>query len=239
MNWTTYSDPESTAEACAAYILSSLEMSLAGDGNATLAVSGGSTPKLMFQSMVRSGFDWRRVQLFWVDERCVPPTDPESNYRMTDEYLIQPARIPQRNVHRIHAELPPDIAARRYEEEIIEVFGLEAGELPHFDVVHLGVGSDSHTASLFPGDPMIENRDRIAASVHRPTIARSRVTLLPGVLLSARNAAVLVAGADKAQAMKHVFQDAYAPLDYPAQIIAHDSRRASWFLDAAAAESLG
>jgi 6-phosphogluconolactonase len=210
-------------------------MALAGDGDATIAFSGGSTPKLMFASMVNARFDWSRVQVFLVDERCVPLDHPESNYRMICDHLVRPAHIPTRNVHRIAADLPPQVAARRYESDIREYFDLEPGELPHFDVIHVGVGADAHTASLFPGEPMIEDRERIVAPVHVAKLHAWRITLLPGVLLAARHAAVLVAGEDKAEAMKNVLRGRYAPLDYPAQMIAHHSRRATWFLDAPAA----
>jgi len=237
-NWKAYPTKEAAAEACATHTISILETALAGGGDATLAISGGSTPKLMFGYLVRSGFDWSRVQLFWVDERSVPPTHEDSNFRMTEEHLIRPARIPHRNVHRIHAELAPDLAARHYENEIREVFGVDKGELPHFDLIHLGVGPDGHTASLFPGESLIENRDGIVAAVHVDKLKMWRITLLPGVLLSARHAAVLATGQDKAVAMRKVLRDPYTPLEYPAQIVAHHARRASWFLDNDAASLL-
>lgn len=237
-NWKAYPSPEATAEACGAHIISVLESALAGGENATIALSGGSSPKMMFSHMVRAGLDWSRVQVFWVDERSVPPTHDDSNYKMADEHLIRPARIPSRNVHRIHAELPPDTAARRYETEIRETLNLESGDLPHFDVMHLGVGPDAHTASLFPGEPLIENRDGVTGAVWVEKMKTWRITLLPGVLLSARQAAVLVTGEDKAQAMRQVLRDRYDPLKFPAQIIAHQARRASWFLDTAAASKL-
>jgi 6-phosphogluconolactonase len=234
-HWKSYSDPQAAAEACATHIISLLEMALAGNGDATVAFSGGSTPKLMFAAMVKARFNWSRVQLFSVDERMVPPDHTESNYRLLCDHLVQPARIPTRNIHRIHAELPPQIAARHYESEIREYFALDSGELPHFDVVQLGVGPDAHTASLFPREPLIEDRERIAAAVNVQKLGAWRITLLPGVLLAARHAAVLVSGADKAEAMRNVLRDPYAPLEYPAQMIAHHSRRATWFLDQAAA----
>jgi 6-phosphogluconolactonase len=226
------------AEACAAHIVSLLEMGLAGEGRVTFAVSGGSTPKPMFAGLVRAGFDWSRVDLFWVDERAVPPEHADSNYRMADEHLIRPARIPHRNVHRIQGELQPAQAARHYEHEIREVFRLESGEMPHFDVIHLGVGADGHTASLFPGEPLIADREKIVAAVQVPKLSARRITLLPGVLLSARHAAVLVSGDDKAEAMHAIFHGPYEPLKYPAQIVAHHSRRATWFLDDASARLL-
>ena len=154
LQWYTHPDPEAAAEACARHISALLEEALAGQERATLAVSGGSTPKLLFRQLVASGFRWDRVHLFWVDERSVPPDDPESNYRLAEENLIAPARIPPAQVHRIHAELPPEAAAQRYIEEIRSFFGLREGEQPHFDVVQCGMGPDAHTASLFPGEPL-------------------------------------------------------------------------------------
>lgn len=237
-HWKTYPTVAATAEACAVHVLSVVEAALQGGGEVTIAVSGGSTPKLMFTQLARSGADWGKVHVFWVDERCVPATHEDSNYRMTEEFLIKPARIPHRNVHRIRAELAPEVAARNYESEIREFFALDDGELPHFDLVHLGVGPDAHTASLFPGEPLIENREKLVGSVWVEKFRQHRITLLPGVLLAARHAAVLVCGADKADAMQKVLRAPYEPLVYPAQIVAHHSRRASWFLDEAAAAQL-
>jgi 6-phosphogluconolactonase len=236
--WKPYPDADAAAHACARHVLSVLEMSLAGDGDATVAFSGGSTPKLMFKHLVEAGFDWSRVQVYWVDERAVPPDHPDSNYKLVEDNLIKPARIPHRNVHRVHAELPPQQAARHYEAEIRSCLNLEPGELPHFDLVHLGVGADAHTASLFPGEPLIENRDGIAAAVWVEKLSTWRITLLPGVLMAARHAAVLVSGDDKAECMRQVIRGEYGPLQYPAQLIAHHSRRATWFLDNAAARLL-
>jgi 6-phosphogluconolactonase len=237
-HWKSYPDANAAASACATHILSLLEMGLAGDNDATVAFSGGSTPKLMFDVLAKAKFDWSRVQVFFVDERNVPPTHADSNYGMAEKHLIQTAHIPHRNVHRIHGELSPQVAARHYEHEIRDVFQLEDDELPHFDVVHLGMGADAHTASLFPGEPLIDDREKIVAAVQVPKLNGWRISLLPGVLLAARHAAVLVAGADKAEAVNKVFRAPYNPAEYPAQIVVHHSRRGSWFLDAAAARLL-
>jgi 6-phosphogluconolactonase len=161
----TLSDAASAAEACAHHVIGLLEEVLSGQEFATLAISGGSTPKLLFQKLAASKFQWDHVHLFWVDERCVPPTDEESNYKLAEESLIKPAHIPDRLVHRVHGELAPEAAAQRYVDEIRDFFGLSEGEMPRFDVVHRGIGPDAHTASLFPGDPSIANRDDIAAAV--------------------------------------------------------------------------
>jgi 6-phosphogluconolactonase len=212
-----------------------LEEVLSGSEYATLALSGGSTPRMMFEELVASGFGWDRVHLFWVDERCVPPADPLSNYGNAERALIHSARIPQRQVHRIYGELLPSHAADRYIDEIRDFFGLERGDLPHFDIVHLGMGPDAHTASLFPGDPLIDDRDRVAAPVYVEKLKQWRVTLLPGALMAARHTVFLVAGADKADAVRAVFREEYDAKKYPAQIASHHGRRVAWLLDQAAA----
>jgi 6-phosphogluconolactonase len=235
VRWHTYSDPVAAAEACAHHITGLLEEVLSGQEFATLAVSGGSTPRLLFERLVESRFEWNRVHLFWVDERSVPPTDPASNFKLANDYLIKPAHIPQRQLHRICGELLPDTAAKRYTDEIQEFFGLESGEMPHFDVVQRGMGADAHSASLFPGDPLIDDREHIAGAVFSSENKQWRVTLLPGVLLAANHTVFLVTGSDKAEAVRAVFKEDYNPKKYPAQIASHHARRVAWFLDEAAA----
>lgn len=238
VQWYTHPDPRAAADACAQHISALLEQALSGQEHATLAVSGGSTPKLLFQSMVASRFRWPRVHLFFVDERCVPPNDPESNYRLANENLITPAHIPPAQVHRIPAEIKPETAAQKYVDDIRNFFGLEEGQQPHFDVVQFGMGPDAHTASLFPGEPSIDDRDGIAAALYVQKMSKWRVTLLPGTLLAAKNAVFLVAGPDKAQAVGDVFHQEFDPKHYPAQLISRQGRRVSWFLDQAAAADI-
>lgn len=238
VQWNTSQDPRAAAAACAQYISALLEQALASEEQATLAVSGGSTPKLLFQSLVASGFRWQRVHLFFVDERAVPPNDPESNYRLASENLIAPAHIPPAQVHRIHAEIRPETAAQQYVEDIRNFFGLEEGEQPHFDVVQLGMGPDAHTASLFPGEAAIEDREHIAGAVYVQKMSKWRVTLLPGALLAAKNTVFLVTGADKGPGVGDVFHQEFDPKHYPAQLISRQGRRVTWFLDQAAAAEL-
>lgn len=230
-----YPDASVAAQACARHLFSLLEASLAGEANVSLAVSGGSTPKLLFEEMAKQRFDWSRVHLFWVDERCVPPGDPQSNYRLAEESFILPAHFPRRNVHRIQGELRPEVAAERYNEEIREFFNLRDGELPHFDIVHRGMGADAHTASLFPGEPLLADRDGISAAVYVEKLKMWRVTLLPGVLLNARHTVMLVAGDDKAEALRDVFEAPYDLVRFPAQLSTHHGRSVVWFLDEVAA----
>lgn len=231
-----YPTAEKAAEACAHIILTLLEERLSGETHATLAISGGSSPKPMFAELAKSKFDWRKVHLFWVDERAVPPTDSQSNYLLAEQHFIAPAHFPKANVHRIRAELQPDEAARLYADEIRDFFGLENGELPHFDVVHRGVGPDAHTASLFPGEPLIDDRDNLVAAVYVEKFAQWRITLLPGVLLAAHHTAVLIVGEDKAEAVRAIFDHPYDPKQYPAQITVHHGRGVTWFLDQGAAK---
>jgi 6-phosphogluconolactonase len=226
-----FPDPAAAAEACARRILGLLNEALSGRDTATLAVSGGHTPKLLFEKMTAQPFDWQRVHLFWVDERCVPPNDPASNYRLAMDNLISRVHIPERNLHRIVGEIAPQEAAVRYAQEIRGFFGLAAGEMPSFDIVQCGMGPDGHTASLFPGDPMIHDRDGIAAARYAPQFQQWRVTLLPGPLLAAHNRIYLVTGADKKEALRIVFGGPIEADRYPAQVIGHN---AEWFIEARA-----
>jgi 6-phosphogluconolactonase len=236
--WFSYPDARAAAEACAKHILARLEDALAGRSYATLALSGGATPRPLFESLAQAKFPWPQVHVFWVDERAAPPGDPASNYKTAAECFLLPARLPSRNVHRIQGELMPEVAARRYAEEIRQFFGLEPGEMPHFDVIHRGVGADGHTASLFPGEPLLEDRENIAAAVYVEPLAQWRITLLPGVLLAAKHTVFLVTGEDKAEIVRAVFHEPYNPMRYPAQMVSLHGRGVCWFLDQAAARLL-
>lgn len=226
------------ADACAAYVLEVLSGALQSQPHATFAISGGSSPKLLFSKLAKSGFDWSNVHIFWVDERCVPPDNDQSNFKMANETLLTPARISKYNVHRIHGEMTPDEAAVRYIEEIRQFFGLAEHELPAFDLVHRGIGPDAHTASLFPGEPLISNRTGIAAAVWVEKMRSHRVTLLPGVLLAARRTVLQVIGEDKAEPVHNILEGAEDPFQFPGQIATRGSGKAVWFLDRAAAAKL-
>jgi 6-phosphogluconolactonase len=233
MDRTVCPSAEEAAEACAKHLVTLLQSA----GNASLAVSGGSTPKLLFDRLSARSVAWDRVHLFWVDERGVPPDHPDSNYRLAEKHLIVPAGIHPENVHRVLAEIPAEQAAERYTEEIQEFFRLQAGSMPEFDVIHLGMGPDAHTASLFPGQPMIDDRQNIAAAVYVEKFSQWRITLLPGVVLAAKQVVMLVAGADKAEAVKAVFTASLDAKRYPAQIV-HQAKRVHWFMDRAATRLL-
>jgi 6-phosphogluconolactonase len=230
-----YPDGSHAAAACGKQILDWLRAAIAEQGQATLAISGGSSPRPMFEMFARTEFRWDQVHLFWVDERGVPPADPQSNFKLADDTWLAPSQFPRSNVHRIEAELPAETAAARYSAALMKFFGLAPGEMPRFDVIHRGVGPDAHTASLFPGEPLIEDRSGVAAAVWVEKFKQWRITLLPGVLEAARHTAMLVTGADKAQALAAVLSAPYNPLEYPAQIATRKQDPAEWFVDGVAA----
>jgi 6-phosphogluconolactonase len=223
------------AEACGASIFELLDAARKERGWASLAVSGGSTPRIMFEWMAKQSFDWKGIELFWVDERCVPIDDSQSNYRMTRESLLDSGLIQPAHIHRVKTELTPDEAALDYAAEIAKVFRLDAGVLPEFDVLQRGMGPDMHTASLFPGEPMIENHTGVAAAVWVEKFHQHRVTLLPGVLEKARHTLCLVTGADKAPGLKQVLHGDRDPIHVPSQISGPEM---IWFIDEAAAAQL-
>jgi 6-phosphogluconolactonase len=226
-----YPDAEAAAEACAAHILERLS----SGGN--LAISGGSSPRPTFKIFGQARFNWTTVHVFWVDERVVPATDPQSNYKLAFDTWLGPAKFPSANIHRVQTELGAQEAAEHYVAEIRQHFGLKAGELPRFDLVHRGMGPDGHTASLFPGEPLIADTVDIAAAVWSEKMKQWRVTLLPGVLEVASHTVMQVPGADKAAVLREVLEGEYRPSQYPAQIASRDDN-CDWFLDAAAAAQL-
>jgi 6-phosphogluconolactonase len=230
-----FSDADAAATACAQQILDWLREALKSQGLASLAISGGSSPRRMFEGFARTRFEWERVHLFWVDERAVPPSDAQSNFKFAQDAWLRPGNFPAPNIHRVPAELDPANAAALYAEDIQRFFDLAAGEMPRFDVVHRGMGPDAHTASLFPGEPLIEDRSGIAAAVWVDKFKQWRITLLPGVLMAARHTALLVAGSDKTAALRSVLSQSFDPLHYPAQIASGEGT--VWFVDAAAAQS--
>jgi 6-phosphogluconolactonase len=225
MNVYPHPDAPAAAKACAARIL---ELLAASGGSATLAISGGSSPKLMFEIFARTMFPWERVHLFWVDERVVPPTDPQSNFKLAWDAWLKPVAFPAANIHRVQAELGAAEAARRYEDDIRKHFALREGQLPAFDVIHRGMGPDGHTASLFPGDPHVDDHTGIAAAVWVEKMQQWRVTLLPGVLEAAQHTVMLVTGPDKKEMLAKVLSR--GPVEYPAQIA---SQQAEWFVEGA------
>lgn len=223
---------EAAAEAAGRFILDRLIDAAAAGQAASVAFSGGSTPRLMLEWMGRQAAPWDRIHVFFADERSVAPDHKDSNYRMVREALLDHAS--GAHVHRIEAELGAPEAAARYDSELRSFFARE----PAFDVLHLGMGADAHTASLFPGLDEILDREHHVAAVWVEKLATHRITLMPRVLLSARTTVALVTGADKAKPLAAVLTQPYQPRLLPMQIVRQEARDLHWFLDQTAAAQL-
>lgn len=226
-----FPDAHDAAAQCAAQILQYLNES----PHSTLAISGGNSPRTMFEIFATTQFDWNRVQLFWVDERCVPIDDAQSNFKLANDTWLAPAKFPAANIHRVQTERNPEDAAEIYADELRLVFG---EGIPQFDVIHRGMGPDAHTASLFPGEPLIDDRTGLAAAIYVEKLNSRRVTLLPAVLLAAKHTVMLVAGADKAQPLWDVLYGPHDPKKFPCQLTERDGGEVAWFLDPAAAAKI-
>ena len=213
-------------------------------GVARIAISGGSTPKTMFSLLADPSrpfvatLPWSQLQLFWVDERCVPPTDAESNYRMTREQMLSKVPLPEENVHRMEGELDPQEAAGRYESVLRNTMKLEGAELPVFDLVLLGMGDDGHTASLFPHTEALQEMSRLVVANHVPQKDTWRITLTWPVIDQAREVCFLVEGTAKADVLAAVLTGPHDPERLPSQLIRPVSGELRFLLDDAAAVRL-
>ena len=210
---------ESLAQEAAAWMARSLQDALAARPRASLALSGGGTPAPAYRALADMKLPWERVDVFFVDERFVPPDHADSNYRLAEDSLLKPLRLPSAQVFRMEGEREDrDAAARDYEAKLP----------PVLDVVLLGMGPDGHTASLFPGHPALEERERRVLAVVGPKPPPWRMTLTLPVLLSARAVLNLVAGAGKADAVRRALAGDMA---LPAARVTNTQ----WMLDPAAA----
>lgn len=229
---------EDAAAQCATLMVERIRAAIDERGQATVALSGGSTPAKLFPLLAEAEVDWKRVHIFFADERMVPPTDDASNFRLAQTLFFALPPVPAANIHRIRGEEDPEEAAAAYEQELVEVFGLdeEEDEIPAFDLIHLGMGDDAHIASLFPGEPAIDDLDGLAAALYVEKLGAWRVTLLPAVLQAARCTVFLVAGAGKAAPLDKVLVEPYNPRQYPAQLVRHNLE-VHWFLDQSAKPS--
>ncbi len=205
----------------------------------TVCLSGGSTPRrlygLLAQKQISDQIPWQKVHIFWGDERCVPLGNPDNHFSMTSELLLNHVPIPPENIHPMHGEYQdPEQAAREYESHLTEFFGLEPGEFPSFDLILLGMGDDGHTASLYPGSPgLMENRLMVFAH-YIPQRQNHRLTLTFPVINSAHRVVFLVAGAEKAEALRSVLEDEKG-LNRPAMLIDPTNGTVTWLVDRAAA----
>lgn len=239
-----YANGDAVARACAEEFIRLAGRAIADHGRFTVALSGGSTPKALFEILAMDPFkdevDWWSVELFWGDERTVPPDHKDSNYRMTHESLLTKVPIPAANVHRILAESEDrDFAARVYQEEIAHVFGVEPdGPPPAFDMVMLGMGPDGHTASLFPHTAALKETKRWVVANEVPQMNTWRITMTTTLLNSAANVYFLCVGDSKTDRLVEVLEGPKDTDRLPSQLIAPTTGRCIWMLDESAAAKL-
>ncbi len=237
-------NPAALASRAAQYFVEMAEESVAARGRARIAISGGSTPKATFQLLAdrnqpwRARMPWDQLELFWVDERCVPPDDQESNYRMTRESLLDHVPLRPEQIHRMEGELAPEEAAARYESGLRNSFRLEGAEVPRFDLVALGMGPDGHTASLFPHTEALNEMMRLVVANHVPQKDSWRITLTWPVINHARSVFFLIGGADKACVLKEVLTGPKDIDRLPSQLIWPSSGILTLILEKSAASQL-
>jgi 6-phosphogluconolactonase len=238
MDTQIYPDVDSLSRAAMDELMRAMKSAIALRGRFALALSGGHTPAKMYSlwasdEKYRSRTSWDRVHLFWSDERYVPPDDPLSNYRMTKEALLSRAPIPAANVHPVPTGIaPPEKAAAEYDAELHRFFGAAP---PEFDVQLLGLGVEGHTASLFPGSPVLDEKKAWVAAVVAPAEPPNRLTFTPAVLNCGRNTFFLVTGANKREIIAALRAEPDGqPSQYPAGRI-RPAGRVVWFLDQLAA----
>ncbi|MEH6679386.1 MAG: 6-phosphogluconolactonase [Sediminicola sp.] len=202
-----------------------------------IALSGGSTPKIVFDYLAMGyadGIDWEKVHFYWGDERCVPPDDEQSNYRMTEEHLLRLIPIPDENVHRIKGEDIPEQEAIRYAGILKSKLPVVAG-VPQFDLVILGMGDDGHTASIFPYNIYLWDSISVCEVAVHSDSGQKRITITGKVINTAKEVAFLVTGPDKAEKVREIVKGEGRFADYPASLVAPKSGKLIWFLDKAAA----
>jgi 6-phosphogluconolactonase len=218
--------PEALPEIAARHIAKAVEQAIADHGRATVALAGGSTPRAVHRQLaLNPRFPWDKVEIFFGDERAVPPGDPQSNYRMARESLLDAVPIPLNRIHRMLAERPDrEAAAEEYARRLPE----------RLDLIILGVGEDGHTVSLFPGSSALKERVRKVVAVVGPKAPLQRLTVTPPVIVAAVNKIVLVSGAEKAGAVAQALEGPQNPDACPAQL----ARDGIWIMDRAAASGL-
>jgi len=204
-----------------------------------IALSGGSTPKVVFDYMAEhyKDVDWSTVHLYWGDERCVPPTDAESNYKMTVDHLLSKINIPKDNIHRVHGEDLPELEAGRYGKVLEEELPI-VDNIPQFDLVILGMGDDGHTASIFPHEiGLWDSTNNCEVAVH-PESGQRRITITGKLINNARTVAFLVTGSSKAEKVRIIITKEEGHESYPASLVAPFSEDLIWFLDEEAAAQI-
>ena len=230
-----FSSPEETAAAFGRYLVQQIQES----ASYHCALSGGSTPKLLFQYLAEhhQDLDWSRLHVYWGDERCVAPDDEESNYKMTKELLLDHVGIPAKNIHRVKGENDPSTESSRYADELTKSIPDSAG-IPTFDLIILGMGDDGHTASIFPHEIDLLTSEALCAVANHPVSGQKRITLTGQVINAAKEVVFLVTGGGKKDRIAEIFNKNGYWEKYPASYVAPASGKLWWYVDQAAASTL-
>jgi 6-phosphogluconolactonase len=236
-----YPDLDTLSNEAARYIVRLASESIVTHGRFTIALSGGSTPKKLYGLLgsepYRGQIDWNQVEIFWSDERCVPPDDPESNYAMAQQVLLSNIPIPANQVHRMPADQPDrEAASLAYARDMLRTFGTDG--VPSFDLIQLGMGPEGHTASLFPHQPSLHEQQRLVMQVSVPKPPPDRLTFTPPLLNAARHILFLVTGSEKVDAVHAVLEGEHNSDEYPAQIVRPDHGDVVWMLDTSASAKI-
>lgn len=231
------------AEMAAKRVAGIAEAAVAQAGRFTVALAGGATPRGLYARLAAEPYGarlpWSETEVFWGDERCVPPDHPESNYRMAAETLLRHLPLRPGRIHRMRGEDPdPARAAAEYDALLRETFGVAPGVLPRFDLVLLGLGADGHIASLFPGSPALREVARLVVAVSVERLRARRLTLTLPVLNAAAAILFLVSGEDKAEALRAALEAAPGAEPLPAQLVRPREGTVTWLVDPAAARLL-
>jgi 6-phosphogluconolactonase len=238
----TLTTPQELFAAAAEEVMRSAKEAVEQRGRFTIALSGGSTPKSLYNLLAtnaRTTLPWDRMFFFFGDERHVPPTDPESNYRMADEAMLSKIPVAAANVFRFPAENPDAAAAAdAYEKTLRRFFAVESGQFPRFDLILLGMGPDGHTASLFPGTAGLQEKSKLVIANWVEKLKTSRLTLTLPVINAANCVAFLVSGTDKAPALKAVLEGDAPGEQYPSKLVRPTDGKLLWLIDRAAASGL-
>ncbi|HEX8429624.1 6-phosphogluconolactonase [Hymenobacter sp.] len=223
----------------ATYFVATANQAIATHSRFSVALSGGSSPKKLYELLASDAFkgqvDWTKVYFFFGDERNVPHTDPQSNYLMAKTALFEPLHISSAQTFPVDTSFPPAQAAEAYTKAINQHFG---GAQARFDLILLGLGDNSHTASLFPHTSVLRDRTASVQALYVEELKADRITLTAPLINQARAIAFLVFGADKAAAVRHILEDKEDIDNFPAQLIAPTDGELHWFLDTAAASQL-
>lgn len=231
-----YADSKELARVAAELFVAKSNKTISKRGAFTVALSGGSTPKLMFELLATSCRDrvpWPNIQFFWSDERHVSPDHPDSNFRMANEAMLSRVPVAANNVHRVQSENPnADEAAAEYEQTLIRT---TEQSLPQLDLILLGLGADGHTASIFPGSDVLHETKRLVAAPWVEKLHAVRITMTLPLLNNGASILFLVSGSEKAKIVREVFE---GPEEYPAQAVKPAHGELLWMLDEDAASEI-